>query len=201
MRLIGLGLAGYAHDHQGNIPSGQEFETNADTGVMERTMPGQLGNAQGWMYRYIEDSFPRYPKVFTCPADPTPNKGIDAKGKDLGRYHNYTNNVRVFVVYEDGIPVGWKRPIKLWEVQGKILYADGPDPSEALNWNGPGAPPNTSPIFGTQGALTESHVRRNLSRRHNGRANALFGDGSVRSVLPDDPATPDLVRLSPPRAL
>ncbi len=200
LRTIGFGLAAYANDNQGAIPSGQEFETNRDSGERERTMSGQIGMKTGWMYRYIEDSYPRYPSVFTCPADQTPQKGVDPKtGRDLGKYHNYTNNVRVFIAYTDGIADDWKRPIKIWEIHNKIVYADGPTPAEVVNWKGPGAQPSTSPIFGVQGALTETLVRRNLSRRHNGRANALFGDGSVRSVLPDDPAVPDLVRLSPPK--
>ncbi len=176
LRQLGVAIMTYATEHDGLLPPGRDYSNGFSYWFMDREM---------WAYKYI--GVDRAPRCFRCP--------LDTFVTDAKHYYSYTWNVEFLQDWPQKgntrNPDGAK--IYLRDAQGKILMADGANGEERVASN-PNASSNATPLPIQLGvSVGPGKTAVNLSKRHNGGANCLMGDGSVQWYLYEDVWTPELM--------
>ena len=161
LRQLGAGIMLYAAENNGTLPPAQ----NATPPTPGAEFWAQSPNM--WARQYVAPSAKDLKKIMRCPADRTASSRDD--------YCSYTWATHFLQNWANGAPQNINestRYVRSYEVLNYLLMVDCV----------------TSSPYGVDGALPPSaSIARNLiSDRHQGGANALFGDGSVRWMLKSD---------------
>jgi len=166
LKQIGQAVLLYVPDHQMNLPPVKQdesewFKLNPASWLRKYGAAGSEEGAKG---------------LLRCPADPTGPPFTDYR-----YYYSYSANANLLDVYIDGVPAHGRIPVKAFEAQRKILFADGLTQGEA-----PGL------ISKYPALLTHKNAESRISSRHYGGAYCLFGDGSVQWRSKQSAIDPDL---------
>ncbi|HWL51826.1 MAG TPA: H-X9-DG-CTERM domain-containing protein [Chthoniobacteraceae bacterium] len=173
LRQLGGAIAAYAAEHNGIIPPGRDYTNGFKYWFMDPEM---------WAFKYIGYDREAAARHFRCP--------LDTYVSTHKNYYSYTWNVDFLQDWP--LKVSTRNPnaakIYLREAFGKVLMADGASNAER---------PPDQPFNGSMGAPgplnpASSKTALSLSKRHNGGANCLMGDGSVQWYLYDEILTPAL---------
>lgn len=171
LRAFGLAVHLYAVDNNMNLPPG-----NAD-GVEWF----KLNDKKCWLREYgANGSEEAAKRLLCCPSDETPR--MDTPFASYRYYYSYGWNVELLLAYVDGAPANGHSPVKLAEAQRKILFADGISHAE-----------NPAMVAKYPLSIYRKRPFAGISSRHHGGANALFGDGSVSWLSPNDPTLLTLI--------
>lgn len=169
LKQIGQAVLLYGADHQMNLPPVKQDQSEWF----------KLNNPASWLRKYGAAGSEEGAKgLLRCPADPTGPPFTDYK-----HYYSYSANADLLDVYIDGVPVRGGTPVtpvKAFEAQRKILFADGLTQGEA-----PGL------INKYPSLLTHKNAENRISSRHHGGAYCLFGDGSVQWLSKQAAIDPD----------
>lgn len=173
LRQLGGAIAAYAAEHNGFIPPGRDYTDGIKYWFMAPDM---------WAFQYIGHDREAARRYFRCPSD--------TYVSNHRNYYSYTWNVEFLQDWP--LKSSTRNPnaskIYLRDAFGKVLMADG-----ASNAERPADNPNGSSM-GAPGPLNPASPKTalSLSKRHNGGANCLMGDGSVQWHLYDEILTPAL---------
>lgn len=172
LRAIGVVVHLYAADNNMNLPPG-----NSDGSEWFK-----LNNKECWLKEYGPDGTEEAAKrLLRCPSDKTPR--MDTPFAAYQYYYSYGWNVELLLAYVDGAPAHGRSPVKLAQAQRKILFADGISHAE-----------NPAQVAKYPESISKNRPSYGISSRHHGGANALFGDGSVSWVSPNDLLLPLILR-------
>ncbi|MEI6339525.1 MAG: H-X9-DG-CTERM domain-containing protein [Verrucomicrobiota bacterium] len=155
LRQLGAGIMLYAADNNGRLPPAQNATPPAPGAEFWAQSPDM------WARQYAAASAKDLKKIMRCPADRTLSSRDD--------YCSYTWAAHFLQNWVNGAPQNLNestRYVRLYEVPNYLMMVDCV----------------TFSPFGVDGALPPiaSVAKDVISDRHQGGANALFGDGSVR---------------------
>jgi len=198
LRQLGVGLAVFASENNGNLPPATEYAI--DPGGTVTGITPFSRNPSGWVYQYADPIWPKATKLGLCPADNNKVRNT--------YYWIYSYNYCFLVSYVNGVPDkngnegslannGYGRQIKLTEATKKVLLIDAIDQNEAKSWTNGIPKPNANANGANAAFLWNDYLLPTITSRHAGRGNSLWGDGSVRLVKFADLKQTDIERDQP----
>lgn len=175
LRQFGLAIISYSADHNMSLPAYLQVK-DGKYATWNTQGDAEEFPAVGWAWNYLDP--PR--KMFRCPSDTT--KSIrDQQSNPTSAYLSYASNYYFITgLRADGVPEREEYP-KIYEARNKMLLCDGRSQSED---------PEAGSEFSAQKTIppgaSNANVRKNMSSRHHGGSNFLFGDGSARWIAFDE---------------
>lgn len=165
LRLFGQAVYLYAADHKLTLPPNKDSDD-------------WFNLNSSWLTKYGGgSSVGALQKSLRCPADPTGPPATNYR-----YYYSYSINADLFLAYVNGVPAHGRAPVPLSKVLTKILFVDGLSHGEAPDI-----------IDKYPYIMVPKNAAQRLSPRHQGKLNALFGDGSVRLMTKEEALRPELL--------